>query len=118
VADLGPTGNAGADGVPFIVERYLLTEILDKLRPLRTWTDEAHFAAQNVYELRQFVETVLAESTANTSDSRIVGPSPLGFTVGLGIDFHGSKFEQAEAFASTADSKLSVENRTRGIESD
>src|SRR5689334_566009 len=73
---LRPPGDAGLDAVPFRVERYLSYEIVDKTRPLRTRTDEAHIAAQYIDELRQFIDPKLPYQRPDAGYARVTGRRP------------------------------------------
>ena len=71
-------------------------EFLHEYRPLRTGTHEVHLAAQNVPELRNFIEAALPEHSSRTGDARIVllGPDRTG--CGLGIRPHGPELPDRE----------------------
>src|SRR5215471_17798885 len=58
VLDLGPAGQSGAHTVTFVIVGDVFAKLLDEHRPLRTRSDKTHLAADNVDELRQFIQPI------------------------------------------------------------
>ena len=56
IADLGPAGDAGAHAVALPVVGDLLVQRFDELGALGAGADDRHLAAEDVEELRQFIE--------------------------------------------------------------
>ncbi len=92
----------------------------------RTRTDHAHVAAQNIEELGQLVERVLAKETTDPGDAWIVGDLEkhaialihvhhVG-TALFCIANHGSEFEAAEDTTFFADALGVVEDRSPAIQ--
>src|ERR1017187_863258 len=70
-ADLPETGEAGLDAQAAAVREVV--EAFDLVHGERARAYEAHFAAQDVEQLRQLVEAELAENLAERRDARVVG---------------------------------------------
>ena len=68
--DLRPAGDAGLHLVAQHVLREAMLELLDEERALGTRTDDRHVAAQDVPELRQFVEVEAAQPSARPRVAR------------------------------------------------
>ena len=92
----------------------------------RTRPDDAHIAAQDIDELRQLVERVLAQEAAEAGDAGIVGDleqdavalvhvHDFGAAL-LGIAHHGAELEAAEDASFFADALGGIEDRSTGIE--
>src|SRR5580698_2485257 len=89
----------------------------------RPWANQAHFSAQHVEKLRQFIETVPSQNAACPGNSWIVlhfEENSLAFILirkrifqALSIDHHRTKFEAAEDISLFPDSLGSIENRPR-----
>src|SRR5438270_1296600 len=76
VADLRPAGQAGPHAVAQSVERNGRAQLADEFRPLRPGTDEAHYTAQDIPELRQLVEPRPPEDAADTRHAVVVRSRP------------------------------------------
>ena len=87
----------------------------------RTRTDDAHVAAQNIEELRQLIQRILAQESAQPGDARVVGDleqhavalvhvhhvgAPL-----LRVAHHGAELDAAKDAALLADALRGVEDR-------
>ena len=70
---LRPTAQARADPVPQPVVGDALLQFPFQLRPLRPWADQAHFAAQYVQQLGQFIEAGAPQPHPHRRDALIVG---------------------------------------------
>ena len=95
--------NAGLYVQPPVVLQAILLEIVGGMGP---WANETHIAAQNVPELRKFVEAIFSEKPADVGDSRVVLnlearagafvlTAQLSF-VFVGFDDHGAKLVAGE----------------------
>lgn len=94
--------------------------------------DQAHFAADDVEELGEFIEAVFAQEFAEAGDARVVFellvavPFLLQFRVLgevafedlIGADVHGAELEEGVFFAVAADTGLAVKDAAGGIELD
>jgi len=58
VLDLRPPGYARPYRMPLGVVGYSLLQHFHEVRPFRTRADNAHIAAQRIYELRYFIQPV------------------------------------------------------------
>src|SRR5262249_17552745 len=95
---LGPAGNPRFNVVPesIIRDRSLKFVVMgDRVRP---WTDQRHFAAQDIEKLRQLINARFAQKAPDPSDSRI---PPRSLADGRAIipRGHGSEFVDYELFA-------------------
>ena len=112
VAHLRPSGQAGPDDVALAVERNLLGQLLDELRPLGPRADEAHVADQHVPQLRQLVEPRAAQEAADRRDAVVVLPRPHRAGCRLGVLPHRTELVDREDAAVLADALLVIEGRT------
>src|SRR5437867_8350279 len=117
IFDLSPTSQAWSNQMSLLVVGNLLGELCDEVRPFRPRSDEVHIAAQNVPELRNFINANLANEAPRTRHTFIIGLSPNG-AVFFRIDAHRTKLHQRESAAVLADAFLPVENGTAGIQFD
>src|SRR4029077_4161608 len=75
---LRPAGYSRAHGVPLCEKRQLRFQHFAKIWLLRTWAHQAHFAVQNIEELRQLIKPILTDESANTSDTAVFVSGPTG----------------------------------------
>src|SRR5208282_3738975 len=119
-ADLPEAGDAGLHAQAAAVGQVVETSYL--VHRQRTRTHEAHFTAQDIEELRQFVEAVTAEPFANARDARVIGHLEDGaahfvhrrqfvFEL-LGVGDHGAEFVKRERHTTEAGALLLEEDRT------
>src|SRR4029077_11514432 len=71
VLDLCPSGDSRTDGVPLRKEIKSGFQQLAEIGLLRPRTHQAHGAAQDVEELRQLIQTILANKSADAGDAVI-----------------------------------------------
>jgi hypothetical protein len=90
------SGQAGADTKAHIVIAVFTSKLTDEFRALRPRSDEAHFAAQNIPELRKFVQAKPPQVMANPCASRISGHGPNGAEVAFRVLVHRSEFDNHE----------------------
>src|SRR5262245_3955215 len=109
--DLRPAGHAGLHLVPQHVAGDGPAELLDEEWALRSGTDDAHLAAQDVHELGQLVEAEPAQDRAERHATRIVRGCPHRPAPRLRIDAHGAQLEHAEPLAVEPHPLLPVEHR-------
>lgn len=79
---------------------------------LGTGADEGHVSAEDVPELRKFVELVAAKESADGSDADIPADSDAGVIALLRA--HGTKLIERELVACAAHATLAEKNGTRG----
>ena len=71
-ADLGQTGDARLHVEALAVTRSLLDVPLDEVGSLGARADEAHLPLEDVDELRDLVDAVPSQKTADRGDARVV----------------------------------------------
>ena len=91
VVDLGPSGDAGLHTMPLVIIRDRLAELFHKFGPFGPGSNNVHFTAQHVQELRELVETALPEEPAYRCDPFIVHGCPDRPCMGFGILIHRMK---------------------------
>src|SRR5690606_12773627 len=98
---------------------------IDDLHEFRARADEAHLADQDVEELREFVNAGAAKPGSDASDARIIADLVRHRAV-LRLHHlqatrrfvpHGSELKDGEDLPAPTHSLLSVERRTRRIDS-
>src|SRR3954471_21517024 len=102
--------------MPLAVERNLLCELGHELRPLGPRADHAHVAAEDVPQLRQFVEARPPEEPTDRRDAGVVAVRPHRAGFRFGISDHRSELVHGERAAVSADARLVIEHRPRGRE--
>jgi hypothetical protein len=88
------------------------------LRQLWPGTDEAHVSAEDVVELRQFVELELAENAAEGRDAAVTIAGEAGTGIGSRGRDHGTEFVNAKQLPLAAHPWLDEEHRTARRELD
>src|SRR5262245_25848803 len=96
--------------MPFGIERNDLLQLGDELRTFGPGTDQTHFTAADIDELRQLIEPRLANQLTDAGDPRITLLRPDGAVL-LRIDPHRTELDDLERHAVQPDSFLRVENR-------
>ena len=109
---LGQTGNTGLDRMTEAVIRNNGFQLFDKHYPLGSWANQRHFAFKDVDQLRQFINTGLANETANANDSSVVLASPLN-TIFFGIISHRAELDYVEFLVEQANPSLAIKDGTR-----
>lgn len=127
-ADLPEAGNAGRGHAD---DGQIVANLLFLAWQVRAWADEAHLALDDVEDLRQFVEAVLADEFADLRDARVVAaefleflPLLLGLGVlaeevqedAVGVLVHRAELVALEGLAALADARGVVEGRAIGVE--
>ena len=88
------------------------------IRERRARTDERHVAAENIDELRQFVDARGADDLADAGDARV---ALAGIDAGAGVlraDGHAAKLQNFKNLAVLAEALLPEEHRAGRIELD
>src|ERR1044072_8262336 len=103
--------------MPLLVERNFLGQLGHKMRPLGSWTNEAHLTLQNVPELGNFIDSDLANDATHARRTIVflAGPNRTCF---FSINTHRAKLCEDECAAVLADSFLPVKNRASRFELD
>ena len=104
------TGDPGADRVADVVVLMLPAKLPCKFGPLRTRAHQAHIAAQDIPQLRQFVQTQAPQIVSDPRAARVAGNRPDGAEVALGIFVHGPELDDGEAAPVETDTDLPVED--------
>src|SRR6266516_3445576 len=119
-AHLGEAGQARAHDEPLPVGGELTRQLFEEPGPDRTRADEAHVAAENVPELRQFVELHRAEAAAEPRGLRARPLNELRAEIRaepfLGAAPERAELEHLEDPAVAADALAPVEEREAGGE--
>src|SRR5581483_1900214 len=102
---LGPTGQARTDHVPAALFLRVAIEILRQERP---GADEAHLAANHIYQLRHLVERDRSQPSAKRREPLGIGPES---TVGRPRVGHRPEFQDRERPPAETRSNLAKENR-------
>ena len=68
-------------------------QLLDKMRPLRSRSNQAHFAAQHVGQLRQFIDAGATDEGADPGGAGILLLRPPRTTASLGIHRHAAELQ-------------------------
>src|SRR5271156_1105572 len=84
---------------------------------LRTRPDQTHFTAEDVENLRQFVEARLADEAADFGDATVIARSP-GWTIRFGILVHRAELQDFEGLTSQAGALLAEQNRRTRLKPD
>ena len=121
-ADLPKAGEAGFDAEATAVGE--VAEAFDFVHGQRTGADQAHVAAQDVPELREFIEAVFAEELADGGDSGVVCDFKNGaahFVHGLelmlvlfGVGYHRPEFIEGKRPAVLSGTLLAEEDGAAG----
>src|SRR5271166_1297740 len=72
VIDLRPSGEAGFHVGALAVERNRPDQLLDEVRTFRPRSDQAHVAADDIAQLRQFIDAGGAEESSDPDDAGIL----------------------------------------------
>ena len=72
IIDLSPTGDTWFDQQASPVEGDFLLVFFNQFGPFGAWPDDAHFTAQDVPGLRQFVNMGSTQEAAGSRDARII----------------------------------------------
>src|ERR1044072_4988141 len=83
--------------------------MLDVAGDFRARADEAHFSAQHIPELREFIQFSAPQEPAKSSDARVVIAGD-GGAARIGIGNHGAKLPDKEGNTELADSALPVKD--------
>src|SRR5208282_3648512 len=123
--NLPQTRDAGFHVKAPVVVKFVMIDFVDGMRPR---SNQAHFSAQHVPELREFVEAIAADDTADAGDSGVVvnfenrafslvAVAQLFLQV-FGVGHHGAKLIAAEAAPFGAGAFRGVDNRTGRVQPD
>jgi len=86
---------------------------IDVFFDFRSGSDKAHFAEQNIKELRQFVDLEFAQPVAGKRYSWVAAADGYQSSDFIGIGNHGAELEDSKNFATTTDTLLAIKNRAR-----
>ena len=94
--DLRPAGDADLQVMAAIVLRHILEKLLHEEGALGSRAHNAHFALQDVEELRKFVQVGPTEKFAHRRAAGVIRSGPMPVTFGRVVKPHGAKFVHAE----------------------
>ena len=111
--DLGEAGDAGLDEAAKAVGEGDFAKLDVVLDHVGAGADDAHFAAEDVDELGEFIEAEAAEPAAKGEDAGV----ELGGLEGVVrvVDAHGAKFEDVEGLEADAGAALAEEEGPGGL---
>src|SRR5262249_16001867 len=89
----------------------LASVVLDVAGDFGTRADEAHFAAEYIPKLREFVEFGATKEPAERCDTRIIVPGD-GRSEYICVRHHGPEFPDKKRNSILADSSLAKKDRT------
>ena len=115
---LRPAGDARLDHESLGVERNLLLELPHEGLALGSRPDQAHFSAQDVDQLRQFIDAEPPQPPARASDPGVILHRPDGTGLALCVGSHRAELQDREGDAVATQPLLAVENGSAGIEPD
>ena len=115
--DLRVSRETAANGMAHVVLNLLLSKFACELRPLGARSDKTHIAAQDVPQLRQFIEAVTAKVVTDSGAPWIGRYRPDWAEIPLGMLVHGSELDDREAEAIQADSRLAIKDRATSAHS-
>src|SRR5579859_6973474 len=113
--NLRPPGRARPHRPAAFVKGNLLGPVKLFLNHERPGTDKRHVAAENIVELRKFVEPRLPQEAARHRKSRIALLRRLAFATLRILHAHRTELIQREDLPVPADSLLSKQDRSSGI---
>ena len=116
--DLGISCQARQDGVAHIIVCMFLAKLARELRPFGTRANQTHLAAQDVPQLRQFIEPVSTQVEADSRTSRIARNGPYRSEMLFSVFMHGTKLDNRELFSAESNPDLPIEDRPVIGESD
>src|SRR6266508_521429 len=106
IVDLRPAGNAGLDQMLLHVAGNPLAELPHELRSLGARSDKRHLALQHIEKLRQFVEAVAAQESAESGRTPLPAARPNRAGARFGVQRHRPELEHRETLAIPRDALL------------
>ena len=110
--DLGPSGDPRLHFVAQHVIWNFGFEFLNQYRSFGAGTNQAHFAAENVEQLRKFVEVEASQVNPKRGSAVVIFCGPDRSGLFFCILAHRQEFEREKRFSIEAHPLLSIENRT------
>ena len=111
VVERGVGGHAGAYLVEEGVARVALHDLVDVELPLGPRADEGHVAAEDVPQLRQLVEVMLAQELADARQALVAALPVELWPGGLGVERHRAELVDVERASEAADALLPEQGR-------
>src|SRR5258706_2795297 len=96
--------------MPGIVISDLLRQFFDEKWPFGARADEAHVPTQHIYDLRQLVDTYLADESADSRGASILRGRPLRTAVALRIIAHAAELEDLKRTPTSTDALLAIQD--------
>src|ERR1700735_3658086 len=110
ILHLRPSGDSRTHGVAQDIVGGGFLELPAKEWAFGTRPDQAHLTAEDIENLRQFIQASLADEPSNFGDAVVIVRSP-GGAVCLGILIHGSELEDLERLTGQTSALLPKQNR-------
>src|SRR5215212_1446801 len=91
ILDLRPARESRSDQVSLLVKRDLFGQLGYEMRTLGPWANEAHFAFQDIPELRNLIDASLANDASDACRARVAFSGP-DRAVLFGVNSHRAEF--------------------------
>ncbi|MNG83921.1 hypothetical protein D3C79_426540 [compost metagenome] len=117
VHHLSPAADPGPHNMTIHVERDLPLELIDESALLRSRTDQAHVPFKDIEELRQLVDTQLADHLAHPGDTHVTVLGKLGAGF-FRILAHAAELVDAEILVALPHTVLQEHHGTRALQLD
>src|SRR5687767_7265944 len=99
------------------VKRNFFRKLGDEVRSLRSWSNEAHLAFQNIPELRNLIHANLSDDASDASGARVALSRP-NWSVLFCVSSHRTKLCKHKGATVLSDSFLLVKNRSARLQLD
>jgi len=106
--DLCVSGQTRPDKMANVVAGMFLPEVAREFGTFGSGSDKTHVAAQNVPELRKFVEAEPAKIMAHAGAARVVRDRPDSAEMALRIRIHATEFNDRKTVTIQADASLAI----------
>src|SRR5881394_906774 len=104
--------------MPFVVKRNVTFEFDNEFGTFRAWADDRHFSTKHVPNLRNFVDTALAQKPPDSRNTRIIFLRPARNAITFRFHGHGTEFRGAKWSAEETRPRLKKQYRTFRIQLD
>ena len=108
--------DARAYGIELGVARVVLHNLVDEELPFGSWSDKRHVADEDVPQLRELVEMMVAQETSYARQSVVVLFAEVRVVVVFGMRHHRAELIELEGPSFIADALLAVDGRSAVFE--